>query len=216
MTNSALTPAAGWQAPPLTLSPESTTPVETTSPRTSQTLWLAAGVCLVLAIALAAQKTVENLFGGVAVISDRPVSIGDYCKFGDREGTVEDIGLRSTRVRTADRTLVTVPNGLFSGMTIENFERRDKMLFHITLNLRRDTTPDQVRAVEELAGRDFCRAAGLERRGTERLSRRGLVRVRFGVCRHPLLAPCGGLPAAIERCLEQRGFGNRAHPVAFE
>jgi MscS family membrane protein len=100
-----------------------------------------------LAIALAAQKTVENLFGGVAVISDRPVSVGDYCKFGDRSGTVEDIGLRSTRVRTIDRTLVSVPNGLFSAMTIENFARRDKMLFHITLNLRRDTTPAQVRAV---------------------------------------------------------------------
>jgi MscS family membrane protein len=100
-----------------------------------------------LAIALAAQKTVENLFGGVAVISDRPVAIGDYCKFGDREGTVEDIGLRSTRVRTTDRTLVTVPNGLFSAMTIENFARQDKMLFHIKLNLRRDTTPDQVRAL---------------------------------------------------------------------
>ena len=53
-----------------------------------------------LAIALAAQKTVENLFGGVAVISDRPVSIGDYCKFGDKAGTVEDIGIRSTRVRS--------------------------------------------------------------------------------------------------------------------
>jgi MscS family membrane protein len=60
-------------------------------------------------------------------------------------GTVEDIGLRSTRIRTPDRTLVTVPNGSFSGMTIENFDRRDKMLFHVTLNLRRDTTPDQVR-----------------------------------------------------------------------
>ncbi len=98
-----------------------------------------------LALALAAQKTVENLFGGVAVISDRPVSIGDYCKFGDREGTVEDIGLRSTRIRTTDRTLVTVPNGLFSAMTIENFARQDKMLFQTKLNLRRDTTPDQVR-----------------------------------------------------------------------
>jgi MscS family membrane protein len=102
-----------------------------------------------LAVALAAQKTIENLFGGVSVISDRPVSVGDFCKFGDRSGTVEDIGLRSTRLRTADRTLVTVPNGQFSSMTLENFSQRDKMLFHVTLNLRRDTTPDQVRAVLE-------------------------------------------------------------------
>jgi MscS family membrane protein len=98
-----------------------------------------------IAIALAAQKTIENLFGGVSIISDRPVSVGDYCKFGDKEGTVEDIGLRSTRLRAPDRTLVTVPNGQFSSMTIENISARDKMLFHFTLNLHRDTTPDQVR-----------------------------------------------------------------------
>ncbi|MDE3196888.1 MAG: mechanosensitive ion channel family protein [Acidobacteriota bacterium] len=98
-----------------------------------------------LAVALAAQKTIEDLFGGVAVISDRPVRVGDFCRFGDRSGTVEDVGLRSTRVRTLDRTLVTVPNGQFSGMTLENYSRRDKMWFHFTLNLRRDTTPEQVR-----------------------------------------------------------------------
>ena len=100
-----------------------------------------------VAIALAAQKTIENLFGSVSVISDRPVSVGDFCKFGERVGTVEDIGLRSTRIRTLDRTLVTVPNGSFSTMTLENFDRRDKMWFHSTLNLRRDTTPEQVRAL---------------------------------------------------------------------
>jgi len=100
-----------------------------------------------IAVALAAQKTIENLFGGVAVISDRPVTVGDFCKFGDRMGTVEDIGLRSTRIRTPDRTLVTVPNGLFSAMTLENFDQRDKMLFHFMLNLRRDTKPGQVRAL---------------------------------------------------------------------
>jgi MscS family membrane protein len=100
-----------------------------------------------LAIALAAQKTIENLFGGVAVISDRPVSVGDFCRFGDRVGTVEDIGLRSTRVRTLDRTLVAVPNSQFSSMMLENFNKRDKMLFHFTFNLRRDTTPDQVRTL---------------------------------------------------------------------
>jgi len=100
-----------------------------------------------VAIALASQKTIENLFGSVAVISDRPVSVGDFCKFGSSMGTVEDIGLRSTRIRTLDRTLVTVPNGSFSTMTIENFDRKDKQLFHVTLNLRRDTTPDQVREV---------------------------------------------------------------------
>jgi len=100
-----------------------------------------------LAIALAAQKTIENLFGGIAVITDQPVAVGDVCKFGNLLGTVEDVGLRSTRIRTLDRTLVTVPNGEFSTMTLENFSRRDKMWFHITLNLRRDAQPAQVRGL---------------------------------------------------------------------
>ena len=105
-----------------------------------------------IAVALASQKTIENLFGSVAVISDHPVHVGDFCKVGNQVGTVEDIGLRSTRIRTLDRTLVTIPNGEFSTMTLENFSRRDKMLFHPILNLRRDTTPRQVRAVLESIG----------------------------------------------------------------
>jgi MscS family membrane protein len=98
-----------------------------------------------LAVALAAQQTIENLFGGVAVISDRPVLVGDACRFGDRTGTVEDIGLRSTRIRTLDRTLVTVPNAQFSSMTLENLSRRDKIWFHPRLSLTRDTSPAQIR-----------------------------------------------------------------------
>jgi MscS family membrane protein len=112
----------------------------------TNTIWAGLGIGGI-AIALAAQKTIENLFGGVAVVSDRPVTIGDFCKFGDRVGTVEDIGLRSTRVRTLDRTLVSVPNSEFSSMVLENFSQRDKVLFHPTLNLRRDTRPDQVRNI---------------------------------------------------------------------
>lgn len=98
-----------------------------------------------LAVALAAQKTLENLFGGVAVISDRPVLVGDTCRFGDRTGDVEDIGLRSTRIRTPDRTLVTVPNGQFSSMTLENLSRRDKIWFHPKVSLTRETSPAQIR-----------------------------------------------------------------------
>jgi MscS family membrane protein len=98
-----------------------------------------------VAIALAAQKTIENLFGGVSLISDRPVLVGDFCQFGGQVGTVEDIGLRSTRIRTLDRTLVTVPNSQFSTMTLENYSKRDRMWFHPTIRLRRDTSPDRVR-----------------------------------------------------------------------
>ncbi len=123
-----------------------------------------------IAIALAAQKTIENLFGGVAVVTDRPVAVGDYCKFGGSSGTVEDIGLRSTRIRTDDRTLVTVPNGVFSSMTLENFNQRDKMLFHLKLNLRRDTTPEQVRAVLGSVGKTLTENPKIEQ---------GAVPVRF-------------------------------------
>jgi MscS family membrane protein len=100
-----------------------------------------------IAIALAAQKTIENLFGGVSVTMDKPVLVGDFCRYGDKIGTVEDIGLRSTRVRTLDRTVVTIPNGQFSALEIENFAVRDKIWFHPILQLRLDTTPDQVRTL---------------------------------------------------------------------
>jgi MscS family membrane protein len=98
-----------------------------------------------LAVALAAQKSLENLFGGLSLIADQPVRVGDFCRFGDRVGTVEDIGLRSTRIRTNDRTVVTVPNGDFSGLQLENFSLRDRILFNPKLGLRYETTPDQMR-----------------------------------------------------------------------
>ena len=97
-----------------------------------------------LAVALAAQKTIENLFGGISVIGDRPVLVGDVCRFGNQTGTVMHIGLRSTRIRTADRTVISVPNSQFSSMSLENISRRDKIWFHPTLSLRRDTTSDQM------------------------------------------------------------------------
>jgi MscS family membrane protein len=97
-----------------------------------------------IAVALAAQKTIENLFGGISVIGDRPVLVGDVCRFGDRTGTVMHIGLRSTRIRTPDRTIVSVPNAQFSSMELENISGRDKIWFHPTLNLRRDTSSDQL------------------------------------------------------------------------
>jgi MscS family membrane protein len=102
-----------------------------------------------LAVALAAQKTIENLFGGISVIGDRPVLVGDACRFGDRTGTVMHIGLRSTRIRTPDRTIISIPNAQFSSMPLENLSGRDKYFFHPMLNLRRDTTPAQMSAVLE-------------------------------------------------------------------
>ena len=98
-----------------------------------------------LAIALAAQKTLENLFGGISVLADEVIRVGDYCRFGDRSGTVEDISLRSTRVRTDARTELYIPNGALATMSIENFTRRDKILFNPALAIRYETTADQLR-----------------------------------------------------------------------
>ena len=98
-----------------------------------------------IAIAFAAQKTLENLFGGISVLADEVIRVGDYCRFGDRTGTVEDISLRSTRVRTDARTELSIPNGTLATMSIENFTRRDKILFNPVLAIRYETTADQLR-----------------------------------------------------------------------
>ena len=100
-----------------------------------------------LAIALGAQKLFENLIGSLTLIADRPMRIGDFGKFGDTLGTVEEIGIRSTRIRTLDRTVLTVPNGQLSAQTIENYTQRDRYWFHPILNLRYETSPDQMRHV---------------------------------------------------------------------
>lgn len=100
-----------------------------------------------LAIALAVRPTLENVIGGFVLFADKPVRVGEFCLFGDKMGTIEEIGLRSTRIRGIDRTVLTVPNAEFSQMQIVNFTRRDQMLYHVTLNLRYETTPDQLRHV---------------------------------------------------------------------
>ena len=97
-----------------------------------------------LALALGAQKTIENLVGSVVVVADSPVRIGDYCKFGTYEGTVIDIGIRSSRVRTPTSTIVTVPNGDFSSMQIENFTSRDMFRFLHQLYIKRTADIDVV------------------------------------------------------------------------
>ena len=98
-----------------------------------------------IAIALAAQSTIANVFGGVSVISDHPVMVGDYGNFGGVLGTVEDIGMRSTRVRTLNRTMMSIPNSAFAGMNLENYTLRDKILFNPTLQIKRGTPKDKIR-----------------------------------------------------------------------
>lgn len=98
-----------------------------------------------LALALGAQKTIENFVGSVTLITDQPIRVGDFCKVGDTIGNVEKIGMRSTRIRTLARTVVTIPNGEFSSSKIENYAHRDKFWFQTVIGLRYETTPDQIR-----------------------------------------------------------------------
>jgi len=103
-----------------------------------------------IAIALAAQKTLENVIAGVSLISDKAIRVGDFLKVGDTLGTVSDIGLRSTRIRTLSRTVVNVPNGQIANATLENMSLRDQFWFHHIVRLTYETTVTQLRSV--LAG----------------------------------------------------------------
>jgi MscS family membrane protein len=103
-----------------------------------------------LALALAAQKTVENLFGAFSIGVDQPFREGDFVKIEDFVGTVEAIGLRSTRFRTLDRTIVTIPNGKLADMKLESFSERDRLRLAAVVGLVYSTTPAQLRSA--LAG----------------------------------------------------------------
>ncbi len=100
-----------------------------------------------IAVALAAQKTIENLFGGISILTDRVMRVGDFCRVGETVGTVEDIGLRSTRIRTVERGLISVPNGSLSTANVENLSARDKMRVFCKVGLRYETSRAQLERV---------------------------------------------------------------------
>jgi len=107
-----------------------------------------------LAVALAAQPTLENLIASLTLYFDRPLKVGDFCRYGEdpspgwlRIGTVEEIGLRSTRLRGIDRTVTTIPNADFAKLQLINLTVRDRMLLRTTIGLRYETTPEQLRFV---------------------------------------------------------------------
>jgi MscS family membrane protein len=100
-----------------------------------------------IAIALGAQKTVENLLGGVFLLSDRALAVGDTCMISNRLGVVEDITLRSVRLRTLDQTLVSVPAGVLAQAGIENFASREKILVQTVLRLRYGTSAQQLQRI---------------------------------------------------------------------
>ena len=107
-----------------------------------------------LAVALAAQPTLENLIASLTLYFDRPLKVGDFCRYGEdpstgwlRIGTIEEIGLRSTRLRGIDRTVTTIPNADFAKLQLVNLTLRDRMLLRTTIALRYETTPEQLRFV---------------------------------------------------------------------
>lgn len=100
-----------------------------------------------LAVALAAQKTFENLLGAFTIGVDQPFREGDFVKVDDFVGTVERVGLRSTTFRTLDRTVITLPNGQVAEKRLETFAARDRIRLFATLGLVYSTTSSQLRSV---------------------------------------------------------------------
>jgi MscS family membrane protein len=100
-----------------------------------------------LAIALGAQKTLENIIGGVSLLADKAIHAGDFCEIGGKLGTVEDIGLRSLRLRTLDQNLLVVPNSLLATMQFQNMKARPKLLISQNFSLRIETRAEQLRSV---------------------------------------------------------------------
>jgi len=98
-----------------------------------------------LAVALAAKDTLANIFGSIMILLDRPFGLGDWIKTGDLEGTVEEVGFRSTRIRTFAKTLITVPNSVIANQSINNFSRMPKRRIKLTVGVTYATTPQQMR-----------------------------------------------------------------------
>lgn len=102
-----------------------------------------------IAVALAAQKTVEHLFGSVSLAADKVMRLGDWVKTGTTEGAVERIGLRSTSIRTVERTVVKVPNGRLADDRIEIVSERDRILFRTDLDLTYDTSREELARIRD-------------------------------------------------------------------
>jgi MscS family membrane protein len=100
-----------------------------------------------IAVALAAQPTIENFIGGIMIYTDRPVRVGEHCQFGDMTGVVEEIGIRSTRIRGSDRSLISIPNADFSKLRLVNLSRRDQVLFASTIGLNYETKEEQLKTI---------------------------------------------------------------------
>jgi len=100
-----------------------------------------------IAVALALQKPLEDVFGAITLYTQQPIRVGDFCRIGDNLGTIESIGLRTTRIRTLQNTVIAAPNGKVAGEPIDNISARERILYWPKLRLRYDTTPEQIQQV---------------------------------------------------------------------
>ncbi len=100
-----------------------------------------------LTVALAAKDAVSNFFGSIVILIDSPFKIGDWVKMGNVEGVVEEIGFRSTKIRTFEKSLITVPNYKIANESIENFSNRDRRRIKFTIGVEYSTSPDKVESV---------------------------------------------------------------------
>lgn len=103
-----------------------------------------------LAVALAAKDTLSNIFGSFMIILDRPFHLGDWVKAGDMEGVVEEVGFRSTKIRTFAKTLITVPNNIIANLAIDNFSRMPKRRIKLNVGITYETSPEQMRRAVSL------------------------------------------------------------------
>ena len=97
-----------------------------------------------IAVALALQKPMEDVFGAITLYTQQPIRVGDFCRIGAVTGTIEEIGLRTTSIRTLANTLIAIPNARLASEPIDNISAREKILFRPTLRLRYDTSPEQL------------------------------------------------------------------------
>jgi MscS family membrane protein len=98
-----------------------------------------------LAVALAAKDTLSNIFGSLMILLDRPFHVGDWVKAGDLEGIVEEVGFRSTKIRTFAKTQITVPNNVIANLAVDNMSRRPRRRIKLTIGITYESSPDQIR-----------------------------------------------------------------------
>ncbi|HEY1897489.1 MAG TPA: mechanosensitive ion channel family protein [Terracidiphilus sp.] len=146
-----------------------------------------------IALALAAQNTLQDFFGGIAITARRAVRVGDSCKIGDATGTVEDIGLSCLKLRTSDRCVVSLPNAKVAQQGIQNLSLRDKFWVHQIVNLRVDTSAEQVSTVLEEINRALLNDDKVEKTSASaRLIELDPTGLRVEISAYLMLPPADG------------------------